>query len=85
MGDWRLCDDGDRAALNGVGDELRAVHVDAGVRDEKGAGDDVARVGGDAGDFEIGDRRFVPSGDERLEIGDSNCANELGELHCALV
>lgn len=76
-GDWRLRNNGNRAALNRVRYKLRAIHVDAGIRDEKRARNDLARVGSDASNLE--------TGGWRLEIGDSNSAHELFELHRAQV
>lgn len=61
FGDWRLGDDGNRAALNRVGDELRAIHIHAGVRDKKRAGNYVLGFVSNARDFKTWDWRLLTS------------------------
>ena len=70
-----LCDDGDRAARDCIEDEARAVHVDAGNRDEERAGDHLARVGSDVRDFNVACVLDLVRG-ERAEEG--------GEVHSGL-
>ncbi len=49
----RLGDNSNGAELDRLGDELRAVDIYAGVRDEESAGSDLARFVGDANDFDV--------------------------------